>query len=191
MSTISKSEFRSAALARRAARPQHEIEAANLAWQEFAWKEFLPAGTRVVSAYAAMAEEPPTAGLREALRDLGVLVAVPIMGPNRSLSWGYDTDPMTTNSFGIAEPPPSHIDLNRLPMMLIPALSAGLDGSRIGRGAGYYDRALSQVKRSSQGGPLRVCILFVDEVSPSVPHEPHDEKLDFILTPSRLLDVRS
>jgi 5-formyltetrahydrofolate cyclo-ligase len=188
---ISKTEFRTAALARRVGRSRHEIEAANLAWRKFAWHEFLPDGTRAVSAYAAMKEEPPTEGLREALRELGVLVAVPIMGPNRSLAWGYDTDPMTVNSFGIAEPPPSHIDLNRLPMMLIPALSAGLDGSRIGRGAGYYDRALSQVKRSSQGGPLRVCILFDDEVSPTVPHEPHDEKLDFILTPSRLLDVRS
>lgn len=191
VSSISKSEFRERALARRAARTREEIEAANTAWQNFGWRDFLPEGTRIISAYAAMAQEPPTSGLRTTLRDLEVLVVVPIMGPNRSLAWGFDSDPMTTNSFGIAEPPASNIDLNSLPLMLIPALSAGLDGSRIGRGAGYYDRALAKTKPSSQGGPLRVCVLFDDEVSPTVPHEAHDEKLDFILTPTRVLDVRS
>ena len=65
----------------------------------------------------------------------------------------------------------------------------GRDGSRLGRGAGYYDRALANVPAHSTGGPIRICLVFDDEVDESVPSEPHDALIDLIVTPSQVIQI--
>ena len=63
----------------------------------------------------------------------------------------------------------------------------GLDGTRLGRGAGYYDRALAAVPGAIKGGPLRIAVAFDDEVDDSVPHDAWDQPVDVIVTPTRIL----
>lgn len=75
--------------------------------------------------------------------------------------------------------------------MIIPALRAGRDGTRLGRGAGYYDRILEKTKSSKTGGPLRLVLVFDDELENSVPHESHDQKMDGIITPTKLLLIKN
>jgi 5-formyltetrahydrofolate cyclo-ligase len=63
-------------------------------------------------------------------------------------------------------------------VVLVPALAVDRDGHRLGRGRGYYDRALESVT-----APV-VAVVYDDDVIDDVPIEPHDRCVDGRLTPS-------
>jgi 5-formyltetrahydrofolate cyclo-ligase len=54
------------------------------------------------------------------------------------------------------------------------------DGVRLGRGGGYYDRALRHVRP----GAALVAALFDDELVEALPAEPHDRRVTAVVTPS-------
>lgn len=185
---MSKDEARARSLASRAARADADIAAAGAALAAVEWGELVDGDA--VTCYLSMAGEPPTNDVIERLESLGMRVALPIMRPRRALAWGWHGGDLTRNNYGVLEPAedPS-VELGTMAAMLIPALRAGRDGSRLGRGAGYYDRALAAVPRRDQGGPLRIVMVFDDEIDTSVPHEALDAPVDVIMTPSSLFRV--
>ena len=65
----------------------------------------------------------------------------------------------------------------------MPALAVDHAGHRLGRGAGYYDRALTVVTT-----PL-CALVFSDELLPEVPHEAHDVPVHMVVTPQGLFRV--
>ena len=67
-------------------------------------------------------------------------------------------------------------------LVIAPLLAFDNYGNRLGRGGGYYDRALKTLR--AQGKVLVVGIAFETQLFDLIPHEEHDEKLDFVLTPS-------
>jgi 5-formyltetrahydrofolate cyclo-ligase len=64
-------------------------------------------------------------------------------------------------------------------LVLVPALAVDHSGVRLGKGGGYYDRALSL-----STGPV-VAVVRDEEFVPSLPAEPHDVRVDAVLTPGR------
>jgi len=74
---------------------------------------------------------------------------------------------------------------NKLDLLLVPGVAFALDGSRLGRGKGYYDRLLAV----TQGIKCGVCWDF--QVLDNIPAEMHDKKVDFILTPTRIISTTS
>jgi 5-formyltetrahydrofolate cyclo-ligase len=83
--------------------------------------------------------------------------------------------------FGIQEPAEMcpRISLNRLDLILVPGIAFDLNGYRLGRGKGYYDRLLAEA-----GGPT--CgVAFDEQIVSQIPTEPHDVRLNCILTPTR------
>ncbi len=67
-------------------------------------------------------------------------------------------------------------------VMLVPALAVDRRGTRLGHGAGYYDRVLSRLPRWPSG-PLRVAVVHPQELlDEPLPVEPHDEPVDAVLT---------
>ena len=145
---------------------------------------------KYVTCYVSMDGEPPTEKLREFLKSKGKTVLLPIMKPKGALAWGIDEGELTTNNYGVAEPKESHLTPADASLMIIPALRAGRDGTRLGRGAGYYDRALAATPLSTDGGPMRMVLVFDDELMPSVPHEEHDQLMDGVITPNELLLIK-
>lgn len=184
-----KNSVRAHNLENRRARSQEEREAAGLALAAHAW-DLLAPGT-LVTCYASMPIEPSTKQLRHKLLAQDKQVALPIMQKGRALAWGFDSDELEVNGFGIGEPEEATIDISTAGALIIPALGAGLDGSRIGRGAGYYDRALENIPLQSDGGPIRIVVVFDDEVVESVPHEEHDQPVDIIVTPTRVIKINA
>lgn len=83
--------------------------------------------------------------------------------------------------FGIPEPRPAcpNLPLNELDFCLVPGLGFALDGCRLGRGRGYFDRLLAAVPGFKCGAA------FDSQFVPELPAEPHDVRLDCILTPTR------
>lgn len=186
MVSRSKDTVREQSISARSARSSADISAAGILLANHDWAALCPG--QLVTCFVSMATEPPTTQLRTKLRELGKDVLLPIMKPGNSLAWGYDGDDLVKNSYGIFEPSPIDIDVSNASAILIPALRVGLDGTRLGRGAGYYDRALANVPSHANGGPIRVCLVFDDEVDSSVPSEPHDELIDVIVTPSQVIN---
>ena len=86
---------------------------------------------------------------------------------------------------GILEPSPDCplVPLNQLDLTLVPGVVFSTDGGRLGRGKGYYDRLLSLVPGMKCG------VAFDQQVVEAVPMEPHDVRLNCILTPTRWLQI--
>ena len=83
--------------------------------------------------------------------------------------------------FGILEPAADCpiYNLKQLDLALVPGLGFALNGVRLGRGQGYYDRLLAGVPGCKCG------VAFDGQVAVEIPVEPHDVRVDCILTPSR------
>jgi 5-formyltetrahydrofolate cyclo-ligase len=68
-------------------------------------------------------------------------------------------------------------------LLFLPAVAVDHAGHRLGRGAGYYDRALADVR-----APL-CALVFTHELLPEIPHEPHDVPVQMAVTPDGLFRV--
>ena len=187
MDSRSKDTVRELAIASRSARSAEDIRFADVALAAHDWGKLCPGS--LVTCFMSMPSEPPTSALRETLLRLGKQIALPIMQPGRQLAWGFDGGEFVANNFGIYEPAPAEVDIAKASAIIIPALRVGLDGMRLGRGAGYYDRALSMIPLHSAGGPIRICLVFDEDVFETVPHESHDEPIDVIVTPTEVLQI--
>lgn len=79
--------------------------------------------------------------------------------------------------------------LKEADLIVIPALATSADGTRLGQGGGWYDRAL--VHRCP-GIPV-VAAIFDDEVLEAgvIPAEPHDVPVDAIVTPTRTITANA
>lgn len=79
--------------------------------------------------------------------------------------------------------------LGEADLIVIPALAASADGTRLGQGGGWYDRALMH---RSPGVPV-VAAIFDDEVLEAgvIPAEPHDVPVDAIVTPTRTITANA
>jgi 5-formyltetrahydrofolate cyclo-ligase len=74
--------------------------------------------------------------------------------------------------------------MNRLDLILVPGLAFDLNGRRLGKGKGYYDRLLAGVSGIKCG------VAFDEQVVSEVPAGPHDVRVNCILTPTRWLEFR-
>jgi len=88
---------------------------------------------------------------------------------------------LEVGAFSIREPRGSCpvFPLNQLDLALAPGVGFDLTGWRLGRGKGYYDRLLAQVSGHKCG------VAFEWQIVKEIPWEPHDVRLNSILTPSR------
>lgn len=88
---------------------------------------------------------------------------------------------LRTARFGVLEPGPvcPAVPLNRLDFVAVPGVAFTLDGRRLGRGKGFYDRLLASV------GGIKCGVAFEEQIVSDLPVEPHDVRLDYILTPTR------
>lgn len=88
---------------------------------------------------------------------------------------------IVTGKFGVAEPLPDceQIALNQFHLALVPGLAFDSRGNRLGRGKGFYDRILSEVRGVKCG--VSYDFQFLEKIAV----EPHDVRMDFIFTPMR------
>lgn len=84
-------------------------------------------------------------------------------------------------AFGIPEPPMQAPALpgNQLDFVVVPGLGFDSLGRRLGRGRGFYDRLLTGVRG------FRCGVAFDEQCVDVLPSEPHDVRVDCLLTPSQ------
>lgn len=124
-----------------------------------------------VAAYEAMRTEPPTAATIDALVAHGIRVVVPITLPDNDLDWCDAKDDRRM--------PLGPDVVSAAALVLAPGLAADTTGTRLGRGGGSYDRALTR-----RGAGSRVLVvLHPGEVSTqALPRDEHDLPVDGVLT---------
>jgi 5-formyltetrahydrofolate cyclo-ligase len=144
---------------------------------------------RVVAAHVGVGTEPPTQSLLEALVTAGVRVLLPAVD-GHLLRWGElrDWSELRASPLGLLEPARTSDEAQAAAgtadLLLVPALAVDRAGYRLGRGGGFYDRWLAGAQ------PRRVlAVLFDDEIVDRLPHEPHDRRVDAVLTPSGVVTV--
>jgi 5-formyltetrahydrofolate cyclo-ligase len=174
-----KAILRTALLARRAARSAGQRAAAAEALAAVLATRL--AGVAVVAGYVPGPEEPGYGRLPDALPGRVLLPVVPARG--RELSWAEHDGPLATGRFGLLEPtgprlPPTA--LATADVVVVPALAVAVDGTRLGRGGGYYDRALAHARADA----VLVAAVFDEELLESVPTGAHDRRVTAVVTPS-------
>ncbi len=139
---------------------------------------------RAILLFAALPDEPDLAPLLQAAWSAGQLTALPrydsTTGRYAAAVIRSATD-LSPGRFGVLEPA-SHcpsVSLNQLDLMFVPGVAFALNGARLGRGKGFYDRLLAEVRGHKCG------VAFEVQVLAAVPEEPHDIRVDSILTPAR------
>ena len=132
-----------------------------------------------VGAYLASDGEPDLASAMPQLWRRGVEVLVPIVeGEAMRFAPLRPTTPIVTNRWGIAEPAtPVRVAPGALDVVLVPLVGFDPAGHRLGRGAGYYDRAFAATPRP----PLIGVAYELQRVEALVPAD-HDVPLDLVVT---------
>ena len=92
---------------------------------------------------------------------------------------------IVTGQFRVREPKSgcAKIPLEKFDLVLVPGTAFDLRGNRLGRGKGFYDRLLQNVRGVKCG------IAFDEQVVKEVPTENPDVPVDFILTPTRCAEA--
>ena len=181
-----KAEARARARASRRAGPPADPEAlASAAVKAIA---ALPGEARV-TAYVSYGTEPATGPLLAALAGAGVEVLIPRVR-GEDLEWCGADESRASSAMGIEEPTGPTRALLPLRAMLVPALAASPRGDRLGKGGGFYDRTIAALRASGQA-PTVIAVLRDEDVWADVPTQGHDERVDAILTPTRLIDCRA
>ncbi len=132
----------------------------------------------VVASYEALATEPPTNELNDALLRAGFQVLVPIHERDGCLLddmlWAdAETGTVTAAS-------PEAFQALGVQVVFTPAIAVGADGTRLGKGNGFYDRFFATLPRYPDG-PFRVAIVGPAEAFDSVPTDAHDQPIDDVV----------
>ncbi len=170
-------------------RTDHERERANQAITNNIISFIDHVGARKISAYCPLPEEPGGSDLPHALSTIVDELWLPLSRPKGVLEWArYDgPNSLSEGAFGIVEPhSPSFSSeiLGGLDLLLIPALGADVSGHRIGKGAGYYDRALAPLGHDR---PIQVLLLFEGEIRSDIPFESHDTRASHVINEREVL----
>ena len=144
---------------------------------------------RTVCAYVPVGTEPGSVEMLDRLRELCDVVLLPVArtdadGEHPVLRWAeYVPGELVAAALGVREPARASLDptaVARADIVLVPALAVDRTGVRLGRGGGFYDRALALC---APGTPL-VAVVRDDEVLDSLPAESHDVPMTHALTPA-------
>lgn len=146
-----------------------------------------------IAAFVSMGSEMSMTPLLGMMLDSSCRVLVPRLGAGMDIGWSaldaIDDLRDQRNADGsrnIRRPqePDNDVDgpeaLAEAALIIVPAFAVDEQGFRLGRGGGWYDRALRYRNPSSH--VIAVCWPW-EPTDEAVPHEPHDIPVDGVLTP--------
>ena len=183
-----KEALRKAVRTHRASRPARQREDDTARFAEHGVQAVGEA--RCVAAYVSVPAEPDTALLLDALRDNGVRVLLPVLGPGLARCWGEYTgrDNLAQQAPGRPLEPSGEVlapeTLHEADAVIAPALAVDGRGARLGQGGGWYDRALLHRR---PGAPVFVMVHETELVSDAdlLPRVEHDVLVDAVITEER------
>jgi 5-formyltetrahydrofolate cyclo-ligase len=185
MEPLSKEALRKAALDARKAfvRTLSDGQRAKLEHNLARHLTSLFAGVSVVGGYCPLGSEISPLPAMEEARAVGAIVAFPCFAnpakPFRFLAG----DPLEPGPFGIMQPAKRH-PVVQPDLVLVPLIAIDGSGTRLGRGKGHYDRALTGLKKS--GARLIGVGWALQRLVDTIPMDDWDVPLDGFASPDGL-----
>lgn len=141
---------------------------------------------RRIAAFAPLPGEPDLLALAERLPDFHWLLPRVVDGESLAFHRYQGLAELHPGAFGIAEPDPASpsVAITDIDLFLCPGLAFTPSGVRLGRGKGYYDRALAGARPDA----VFVGVCFPSQLQSSLPAEAHDRPMHHLATPDGILD---
>lgn len=134
-------------------------------------------GTMVVALFSPLGDEPQLWSLVRSLSQRMSVVLPRVEGDMMNF-YSYDSCAMAKGAYGINEPQNGlPVDVCEIDAIVVPGVAFTMDGARMGRGKGYYDKYLSQ----SGCRALKIGVCYREQLVPDIPTEPHDVKMDTVI----------
>ena len=139
--------------------------------------------------YAAIRSEVQTEHMIVEALDMGKTVLLPkVNSQDKRLTKHVinGLHEMTPGYMGIPEPNVSEdrkVKLNEIDIVVIPGTGFDKKGNRLGYGGGYYDRLLADTEKEIP----KAALAFEEQIVDDIPAEPHDMKMDIIVTDKRVI----
>ncbi len=132
---------------------------------------------KVVALFASLADEPSTADLIAQLSPHKRVVLPRIEGEEMEF---YDiSEGLQSGAFGIMEPQgTTPISPDEIDVMVVPGVAFTRDGSRCGRGKGFYDKYLS--RRGFRAYTIGIC--YPCQIVEVLPCEEHDVTMNLVIS---------
>jgi len=143
----------------------------------------------IAAGYRARGGEIDPWPLMQRLAGAGVRLALPVASDRdsalvfRAFKAG---DPLAPDAFGI-DSPTAHAAEVQPDLVIAPLLAFDRFGGRIGQGGGHYDRTLALMR--ARGRVFVLGLAYAGQQVARLPLEPHDQRLDAILTETAYIEA--
>lgn len=143
-------------------------------------------GVATVGGYVPVGSEPGSLDMFDRLREQGCRVLLPVVVGAEPLDWAEYSGPdsLRPARYGLREPAGDRLGeaaVGHAELLFIPALAVDRNGTRLGRGAGHYDRSLAL----ATPGTELIGVVRDSEFVTELPGEAHDVRMSTVLTPER------
>lgn len=143
---------------------------------------------RCIACYVSIKNEVDTKTVIQKAIDSGKQVGVPVTREDGDMNFQAiaglsDLRPV---HYGLREPVPDSQKVllsHTIDLILIPGIAFDRRGHRIGSGGGYYDRFLARTEA------VRIGLSYAFQITDRVPAEPHDVKMDLIITEDEVIKI--
>ncbi len=150
---------------------------------------------KVAAVYHGLGSEVSARALADWLMECGWTLALPsVEGPDPE---GHDGrmvfrrwtpgEALVRDAIGLVAPSAEQ-PIVEPDLVIAPLLAFDREGRRLGQGGGYYDRALAALRARKSAFVLGLA--YVGQETHGLPDEPHDQRLDAILTESEYIAVQ-
>lgn len=145
---------------------------------------------KIAALYHGLGSEVSPRILADQMREAGWDLALPAVldkdeGEMVFRRWDAAT-PLVHDAIGLRSPPPG-TPVVQPDLVITPLLAFQADGLRLGQGGGYYDRALETLRARKR--VVVVGLAYSGQKVENLPYEPHDQRLDAILTEKEYMAV--
>ena len=147
-----------------------------------------PSNSRYIAFYKALKQEPC---LAETYSQFKNKACFPVIQDDKLEFYINPKNEWKKGPFQIEEPlklKKNKVSLKDISLFFIPGSCFDHQGFRIGKGFGYYDKTLSQIKKTDSKTPLKlkplfIGVAFLEQVqNKALPIKAHDVKMGFLVT---------
>ena len=185
--TLEKRALRAELRERRQNMSQRERDHATAGFTENLEAITLDLSARSIACFLSTPVEPNTRPFINWAEAQGIRVLFPISRDDGLLDWTVGEESVEVEGLhGMPEAVGEllgPIAINDVDLIIVPAASIDKTGMRMGWGRGYFDKTLG----SMENCPPVYAVIFDNEFVDEVPREVHDQPVDGVVTPTRIL----
>ena len=138
-------------------------------------------GAKTIASYVSTSKEPDVSEFNSWVQEHGTLLLPRVTGDQLEFAAGD----LAPGAFGLREPTGPALAVSEIEFLVVPALAVDVHGNRLGKGKGFYDRLLVEVQAVS------CAVVFDHELFDGLEVEDHDQRVDYVVTPTRTIRTSS